>query len=1119
MELIRKWASESWTDHNVHDPGITILEACSYAMTELGLRLQLDVADLLRSGESNGAADLEPAHRVLPVGPVTPADLRSVLLDHPSISDAQILLPADTEVPFYERAATENPPLTYTPGTLRVRPDGLYEVLVELSTRELNSNTYPMTVASGGQNYGIELALPFWDDPEAAPFREGAVVNTVAMEPDPDTGEIWRALPEPHSYFGQAKVGFPGPPGADSIVTWVLIRITTVLAQPSLVVPQLLVDTRTAVESTAASAPVMQFAERARLAVAAVKELQGYLAGWRNLGEQAVRIGVARIQEIAVRARLEVTGGIDVEQLVAGVFADLDQMLSPLVRFESLSDRRRTEPDPDRIYDGPLLRNGFLAADARGAAHPAVLYLSDVLRLIMRRRSATGSDVVTQENPVGRDIVAVTDLALTNFINNRPITSDAENCLHLVEVERYRPRLSVAKSRIVIVRDDSEVSYDLARAENLLKELLGKAKKSARTEDTSPVWPVLRGELLPVEEYTPLQEDLPAAYGVGHSELPDSAGPRRHAAVRQLQGYLLLFEQVLADVTAQIGNINRFFSADAGEGTTYFTRPLFDVPGVANLLRRFPPGGNWTAFVQDPNNPVALALHDAAESRTDVLDRRNRMLDHLLARQGEDAVAIGQELHRWAQTQLAPVADVIQQLERIARRRDAANARLIRLKAALLHDAPELNASRLLANNNPLWSDAALVRIESIVVTPTETRFRWHVALDGQERLRSVVTFPTSAAASIAAENALVLAGRQELYDVVHVGGGWRRLRLMDETSSAALAESSLTFANVDAANAALPGFAGAFATLRPQPSLAPLERRVAYLTGIRSQRRRRLLTPTNVHFEIFDDPPGKSWRLWELPGNAGQELLNSPKRFDGPQAIALAQKSIREVLRYGLDEWNYEIISPAPGTFTYELKDASGTTTIAKREKGLLSSRAAAEQAMARTIEHLYRYYSAEGFSLIEHLLLRPRRGPDPPSLFAGDKFLSLPVGDTARERDPYSQRISFVFPSGYARNFSDATVPAIQVTPDRFRDPELRRHAERVIRQACPAHLRPTMYWVDQEAPGTPASVASFDNWEQRYFDWLDTVLIPGAAADTVNAAREALVEALNAIADDAA
>src|SRR5262245_61025506 len=91
MDLIRRWASESWTDHNIHDPGITILEACSYAMTELGLRLQLDVSDLVRSGASHGAAHLEPAHRVLPMGPVTPRDLRSVLLDHSSISDAQLL--------------------------------------------------------------------------------------------------------------------------------------------------------------------------------------------------------------------------------------------------------------------------------------------------------------------------------------------------------------------------------------------------------------------------------------------------------------------------------------------------------------------------------------------------------------------------------------------------------------------------------------------------------------------------------------------------------------------------------------------------------------------------------------------------------------------------------------------------------------------------------------------------------------------------------------------------------------------------------------------------------------------------------------------------------------------
>ena len=95
---------------------------------------------------------------------------------------------------------------------------------------------------------------------------------------------------------------------------------------------------------------------------------------------------------------------------------------------------------------------------------------------------------------------------------------------------------------------------------------------------------------------------------------------------------------------------------------------------------------------------------------------------------------------------------------------------------------------------------------------------------------------------------------------------------------------------------------AAAFAKLRLELSLAPLERRIAYLTGIRSQQRRRLLTPTSVHFEIVDDPPGgglfgKRWRLLELPGNSGQVLLNSPVRFDAATdaaAIELAQQSIR---------------------------------------------------------------------------------------------------------------------------------------------------------------------------------------------------------------------------------
>ena len=92
------------------------------------------------------------------------------------------------------------------------------------------------------------------------------------------------------------------------------------------------------------------------------------------------------------------------------------------------------------------------------------------LRLIMRRRTAAGSDLVAQENPSGRDIVAVTDLRLSNFVNNRPMTTDARDCLRLVETDRYRPQLSLAKSRVVLVRDDVEVAYDRQRVEQLFAD-------------------------------------------------------------------------------------------------------------------------------------------------------------------------------------------------------------------------------------------------------------------------------------------------------------------------------------------------------------------------------------------------------------------------------------------------------------------------------------------------------------------------------------------------------------------------------------------------------------------------------------------------------------------------
>ncbi|MCB1830017.1 MAG: hypothetical protein KDI35_07820, partial [Gammaproteobacteria bacterium] len=71
----QEFAGENWSDFNVHDPGVTILEQICYALTDLVYRSEFDVADHLTSpdGEIDFARlALELPERIFPCRPATP---------------------------------------------------------------------------------------------------------------------------------------------------------------------------------------------------------------------------------------------------------------------------------------------------------------------------------------------------------------------------------------------------------------------------------------------------------------------------------------------------------------------------------------------------------------------------------------------------------------------------------------------------------------------------------------------------------------------------------------------------------------------------------------------------------------------------------------------------------------------------------------------------------------------------------------------------------------------------------------------------------------------------------------------------------------------------------------
>ena len=117
------------------------------------------------------------------------------------------------------------------------------------------------------------------------------------------------------------------------------------------------------------------------------------------------------------------------------------------------------------------------------------------------------------------------------------------------------------------------------------------ASRSLRPIVHSQAIPDIRhGQYRDVTFYHSLQHLFPVVYGIGAEGLGRNPDPERIAKARQLKGYLLSFEQLLANYLAQLGHVSDFFSVE-NKGRTYYTQPLYGVPDIRPLLKAFTTAG------------------------------------------------------------------------------------------------------------------------------------------------------------------------------------------------------------------------------------------------------------------------------------------------------------------------------------------------------------------------------------------------------------------------------------------------------------------------------------------------------------------------------------------------
>ncbi|TXK50292.1 hypothetical protein FVR03_05220 [Pontibacter qinzhouensis] len=647
IRLIEKLGSSLWTDYNIHDPGITILETLSYVLTDLSYRASFEVKDLLAEEKPEWFnPDLQAlftARDILTTAPWTINDYRRLLIDLEGIQNAWIRCSKCNCGPkIYvdckeSKLTYEKPKPPEDPKTHEVVPKGLYDVLLELAKDEEHGdlNTGKVTLAYNllldGSPETLRLEVRFPSVQEVDRLQETnpllkffrhpkSSISSVNAKIIADKKGAVADLLESRLISGLRGVlyvtfeitfeEFLTDPdaGTTHVLTLKEVPFRFVLLPDQVRKKLTLLQIREILSDSTAAGVAARYQLKVAAADEAIAEARQVLLRHRNITEDFCRIEEVEIEEIGVCADLEVAPDADIEQVLSEAFYLIEEYLNPTIRFYTLQQQLEKRP-VDEIFDGPKLKHGFIEdEDLERSILNRTLYASDIINLIM-------------------DIPGVQHL--NNFVlvrfnkEGKNVGSDAWK----LEVKaNHLPRFYLEGSKFLVFKNGLPFLPDTAELLDTMHVVRGR-NLMPKLKDHELDLPVLQGAFQEMQAYEPVQNSLPQVYGTGYEGLPSTATELRKAQAKQLKSYLYFFEQVLANYLGQLANLKHLFSLNNQISQTSFPVFLVDEILQNDLYDNFE-ADFYDAFSQEK-------LQELTESKGSFLERRNRFLDHLLARFSE----------------------------------------------------------------------------------------------------------------------------------------------------------------------------------------------------------------------------------------------------------------------------------------------------------------------------------------------------------------------------------------------------------------------------------------------------------------------------------------------------
>lgn len=518
IAAIEKLSGTLWTDYNDSDPGITLLEALCYAITDLAYRISMPLEDLLAKEDPRvnyWENTFYRARQILPSTPLTYTDLRKTIIDIDGVLNAWVERSYESEVLTYIDAV--NAVLTYQPEKNQyLSLKGLHKVYVEF---------------------------------EDSVIRE-------------------------HS---ETKI---------------------------------------------------------------LKEVKAKLSHHRSLCEDFVEVAPVQYELFTINAVFHLHEGVDLTEVQAKIFLTVKQFFSPPVSFYSLEEMLGRGYTHDEIFEGPALRHGFIdTRELERSSEFKLIHLSDLVNLLLNLDeiiSITNFLIPEAQGPFN----------LEDFPNN-----DFAAWLYSLGQDRKIPRLDVLKTDLQYLRSGDR--FRTAKEQHadgqlslVMLNFFEGNQSHARLKGYHPDLAVPQGVFMDTGAYFPVQRTLPHCYNQHYSligarvkdikaqfELLKTLGQAKILPL-QLKGYLMIFEQILANNFSQLGHLGDLFSFNPDLKNTYFSqRPdqIFDLDYLINI---------------DSGRFYSHELPSILEKPAIYANRRERFLDQLAAEYGEDFSRYSNLMHQ-----------------------------------------------------------------------------------------------------------------------------------------------------------------------------------------------------------------------------------------------------------------------------------------------------------------------------------------------------------------------------------------------------------------------------------------------------------------------------------------